>query len=64
MTAHAVSASSVPIRLTQLMADYQELHRCAPGQEAARGQRFNAFLIDAAAATAERRLHHRPGRRR
>lgn len=28
------------------MADYQELHRCAPGQEAARGQRFNAFLAE------------------
>ncbi|MEU2490903.1 hypothetical protein [Streptomyces sp. NPDC007883] len=26
------------------MADYQELHQCAPGQESARGQRFNAFL--------------------
>ncbi|MEI5607916.1 hypothetical protein [Streptomyces brasiliscabiei] len=46
MTAHAVSGSLVPARLTQFMADYQELHRCAPGQEAARGQRFNAFLAD------------------
>jgi hypothetical protein len=28
------------------MASYQELHRCGPGQEAARGQRFNEFLAD------------------
>ncbi|MET9104058.1 restriction endonuclease [Streptomyces antibioticus] len=28
------------------MADYLELDRCAPGQEAARGRRFNAFLAE------------------
>ncbi|AYC44149.1 hypothetical protein [Streptomyces griseorubiginosus] len=28
------------------MAAYQELDRCAPGQEAARGRRFNAFLAE------------------
>jgi hypothetical protein len=28
------------------MAACQELDRCAPGQEAARGRRFNAFLAE------------------
>ncbi|MFI2636543.1 hypothetical protein ACH5A2_40195 [Streptomyces collinus] len=44
--AHAVSGSPVPARLTPLMAAYQELDRWAPGQEAARGRRFNAFLAE------------------
>ncbi|MBC3989416.1 restriction endonuclease [Streptomyces sp. AC563] len=46
MTAHAVSGSPVPARLTPLMAAYQELDLCAPGQETARGRRFNAFLAE------------------
>ncbi|MFD8614643.1 hypothetical protein [Streptomyces sp. NPDC059631] len=28
------------------MAAYQELDLCAPGQETARGRRFNAFLAE------------------
>ncbi|WP_405969047.1 restriction endonuclease [Streptomyces sp. NBC_00988] len=46
MTTHAETGSPMPARTTPLMASYQELHRYAPGQEAARGQRFNAFLAD------------------
>lgn len=36
----------MPGRVAPLMASYQELHRYGPGREAARGQRFNAFLAD------------------
>lgn len=36
----------MPIRLTPLVAAYQELHWYPPGQEAARGRRFNAFLAE------------------
>jgi hypothetical protein len=43
---HAVPVSPVPARMTPLVDTYQELHRCVPGQETARGRRFNAFLAE------------------